>query len=117
MWSNSRLGYFMIDHRASPGVAPEQARAMPGAIPVQEGQLFEANAQKCGHCDTVSVLNPLRQRDRGYCRKCDHYVCDRCEVVRVASGYECRAVSKVVDEFLERQLRGNYLFSRDLTHV
>lgn len=30
----------------------------------------------CAHCNRVVVLNPLRQRERCSCRKCDAYVCD-----------------------------------------
>lgn len=30
----------------------------------------------CVHCNRVVVLNPQRARERGWCRKCDAYICD-----------------------------------------
>jgi hypothetical protein len=62
----SREGELMIDERACLG-----------------GRLFESATVTCAHCIRVVVLNPDRSRSRGYCRKCDHYVCDLCD------GKEC----------------------------
>ncbi len=94
-------GVLMIDHRASPGI-PDQH--MPGAatdMPVRYGQgLFEAATYTCGHCPQVVLLNPLRTRDRGYCRKCDHYICDRCDGI-VALTMTCVPYQKVLDEAQE----------------
>lgn len=31
----------------------------------------------CIHCGVIVILNPERRRDRHFCYKCDHYVCDK----------------------------------------
>lgn len=76
----SQEGYLLVDNRAS-------------------GQgMVESPTITCSHCQRVVVLNPLRTRERGYCPKCDSYICDECEAVRVASGFECRPMKQVFDE-------------------
>jgi hypothetical protein len=90
----SQEGYLMIDHRASPGILAGEA---PGAIPVGAGALFETSTITCSHCQKISILNPGRTRERGYCPKCDHYVCDQCETARVATG-ECKTFKQLMDE-------------------
>lgn len=74
------FGELTIDHRASPG--------MPG-MP----SFFETATAMCAHCNTLVVLNPLRTRERGHCRKCDAYICDKpgCHV-------ECEPFNKILDE-------------------
>jgi len=51
----------------------------------------------CSHCQRGIIMNPGRTRDRGYCPKCDHYVCDECELVRVSTG-ECITFKQRMDE-------------------
>ena len=46
----------------------------------------------CCHCNTVVILNPLRTRKRGYCAKCDAYICDN-----PGCGLECRSFEKLLD--------------------
>jgi hypothetical protein len=92
----SHEGWIVFDHRAGEGI---------GDGPLRGGSCFEAPTLTCGHCQRVMVVNPLRNRERGYCRKCDHYVCDECEVARVASGYECRSFERLIEEVQERALR------------
>lgn len=104
-WQRKKEGYLMIDHRASPGISEDFARANPGFRPVPEGRLFESATSTCSHCKRVIVLNPDRTRARGYCPKCNHYVCDRCEAVRVASGWECRSFDQVKEEYLEAAIK------------
>lgn len=58
-------GEFLIDHRASPGTSE-----VPG------GDLYESAIIVCQHCAANVVLNPKRERPRGYCAKCDGYICD-----------------------------------------
>jgi uncharacterized paraquat-inducible protein A len=71
----SQEGWLMIDNRAS-----------------GEG-MVESATITCSHCQTVVVLNPLRTRERGYCRKCDHYICDN-----PACHFECVPINKVFDD-------------------
>jgi len=74
-------GYLMVDHRASPGLTPEQAVSL-GYHPTQvaEGQLFEAKTNHCSHCGTVVIMNPMRTRDRSFCVSCNKYICDNCGI-------------------------------------
>lgn len=79
----SGAGYVIVDHRDSPGVTAADVAHVPGAIPVGKGQVFEADGLTCSHCQRGILINPQRTRPRGYCGKCDHYVCDGCEAIRV----------------------------------
>jgi hypothetical protein len=103
MFSKRELeGYLLIDHRESEGLNPTQARhAGFSAMPVGRGAMFESPTINCSHCERLVVLNPDRTRSRGYCPKCDRYVCDQCEAERVRTGV-CRPFKQVIDEFMER---------------
>ena len=58
----SQEGYLMIDHSASPGVPDAEG------MPVRSGQgMFEAPTVTCNHCQTVVVVNPMRNRERAWC--------------------------------------------------
>lgn len=97
-------GYLLVDHSASPGLTPEQERAM--GMPEGAGRgVFEAPIYTCSHCEAGVVVNPLRTRDRSYCPKCDHIICDRCEAIRVASGGECKTFKQVIEEVQEKAAR------------
>jgi hypothetical protein len=87
----------MIDHRESPGVSPAMSLSA-GAPVVGSGQMFESATITCSHCNRVVILNPLRTRERGYCAKCDHYICDS-----PACNLDCVPFAKVLDD-LERQI-------------
>lgn len=96
----SHEGYFLMDHRNSPGI-PDGIVVAEGLIPGAGKGVFESATFTCSHCQVVVVLNPDRSRDRGYCRKCDHYVCDNCETARVASGGACFPFSSRAAQMLE----------------
>ena len=94
----SHEGYLLLDHSNSPGITPGEISAIDSDLPFGIGRVkFEAPTYTCSHCNRVVVLNPLRQRERGYCRKCDHYVCDTCNAVRVATGV-CKTIREIIDE-------------------
>lgn len=76
-------GYLIIDHRDSPGLSPADVAHVPGAVAVPKGTVTERDVQQCTHCQRQIVLNPLRERPRGYCPKCHHYICDTCEAIRI----------------------------------
>lgn len=102
-------GYLCIDHTVSPGISQEEAiKAGNRTIPVPGGKKFETAWFMCGHCfpTRVVVRNPDRERERGFCPKCDRLVCDDCELTRVLSGGECADRKKKADEFLEKALKG-----------
>ena len=88
-------GYLCIDSRAGPGLA---ASPDLDTMPIRGGSLFESATVTCSHCQRQVVLNPDRSRSRGYCSKCDHYLCDQCEAVRAATGI-CRPWKQVMDDF------------------
>ncbi len=69
----------MVDHRASPGIAPQKAMQM-GYRPesVREGAMFETVTYGCSHCGTCYVKNPWRTRPREHCFKCNMDICDGC---------------------------------------
>jgi hypothetical protein len=94
-----REGLLTIDHRAGIGMGAKADTALG------HGTLFEAPTYTCSHCQRVVVVNPDRSRDRAYCRKCDHIICDQCEAQRVAAGWECIPFEKVADDMLERATR------------
>lgn len=93
-------GYLQIDHRDSPGLTPEQVAHVPGAMAVGAGRMLERDVLTCSHCERAVVLQPLRTRDRGYCQKCDHYICDHCESIRVKTG-ACVPMRQIVDAILK----------------
>ena len=73
----SREGELMIDHRASPGLPADfYHRIGLAGMPAPGGALTELPTMTCCHCNAVVILNAARTRPRGYCRKCDDYVCD-----------------------------------------
>jgi len=90
-------GCLTIDHKAGDGM-PLDIAHQSGAMPVGRGMTFESATITCSHCGCVVIMNPDRSRSRGYCPKCDHYVCDQCEGIRVASGGECKTLKQVMDE-------------------
>ena len=93
-------GYFMADHRGGPAV-PDHILLAAG-LPVNAGRgLFEAPTFTCSHCQAVVILNPNRQQDRHYCRRCDHLICDTCAGV-MAQTKECRPFSMYIDEVLNK---------------
>jgi hypothetical protein len=91
-------GYIIVDHRASPGLPEDIARAA-GFDPKQcgEGQVYESATLTCSHCGTAFVKNVFRTRERGYCSKCDHYICDYCDAARREPGYTHMPIDKVAD--------------------
>lgn len=67
-------GYLLTDHRSGPGI--------PG-LGFANSSVVEVATLWCCHCSACFVPNPDRDRQRGYCRTCDKYLCDPC--VRRAS--------------------------------
>lgn len=100
-------GYLLIDNRFGPGVSEAFIRATGKDAPiVGEGQLYESATKTCAHCQVVVILRPERTRPRGYCRKCDAYVCDG-----VACNFECVPVDQVIDHVQEAAFRKNAGYS------
>lgn len=93
-------GYLLIDHRDSPGVTAELVRQSGKDAPIVGNVLYECATFTCSHCQGVVFMNPSRTRARGYCRKCDHHICDRCTTV-LAQTRECVPFKKILDDAQE----------------
>lgn len=86
-------GYLMIDHSASPGLPAGFMRSLGlEGLEAPCGLKVESPTVTCAHCGTIVMLNPQRTRARGYCPKCDSYVCDN-----PACNAECAPLSKTLD--------------------
>lgn len=72
-------GYLLIDNTAA-----------------GEGKM-EAATLTCCHCQRIFLKNPDRVRARGYCAKCDSYVCDN-----PACNAQCSPFWKRLDAELTR---------------
>ena len=94
-------GYLLIDNRFGPGVSEEfvRANAPPDTAFAPEGSIFEGATLTCSHCHQVFLKNPLRERERNFCRKCSHYVCDN-PACHPAHG--CLTLNQVIDEMQEQ---------------
>lgn len=103
-------GYFLMDHTQSPGV-PDEIVVAQGLSFGAGRSFFESATFTCSHCETVVVMNPDRSRQRGYCKKCDHLICDTCETVKVQTG-KCYPFKAMVQDILNGIDRG-----RDPTEV
>jgi hypothetical protein len=102
-------GYLLIDNSAGPGLSeadidPAWRAAGKAVHAVPEGKKHEAATITCHHCQAVVILNPARTRERPYCPKCDHYICDTCESRRALTR-ECVPFKKVLDELQEQNAR------------
>lgn len=77
-----------------------------GAMPFNNSQMTqEIPTYTCSHCHRVVVLHPTRQRERAFCGKCNHKICDQCETVRVALGGECRTMNQIIEETQENAVK------------
>ena len=83
---SAKEGYLLIDDRCS-------------GLGVQESATYT-----CSHCQSIIVKHLDRVRERGFCRKCDSYICDACEATRVLTG-QCRTYKQFIDEFLESEVK------------
>lgn len=76
-----REGYLLIENRFAPGPTDAMVNAIRATgqeFINPDVPIFESAVITCSHCQTQLVVNPLRNRAREYCLKCDHYICDGC---------------------------------------
>lgn len=107
---NAHYGELMIDHRSGPGLPEDFYRAMGVDLPrTPGGTVIEVKTITCSHCNTVFVINPLRQRERSYCGKCDHYICDACDFVSRQPDYVHLSFEGRVEVVLESATRNTPL--------
>jgi hypothetical protein len=101
-------GYYMSDHRNAGAPMPDALQLKAG-LPAGSGRgLFESSTFRCNHCGAVVINNPDRSRPRGWCKHCDHYVCDHCAGTLFSTGV-CYPIKKRMEEAQEAALRGRAL--------
>ena len=87
MSQSKKEGYLLIDNRCA-------------------GQgMSESATYTCSHCHSIIVKHAERVRERGYCRKCDSYICDACDAARAITG-KCRTFKQLIDNYLEVTAHG-----------
>jgi len=98
--SNKQLheGYLMLDHRASPGFTPEEAKALGYSTEASGEKLYEAKTNHCSHCGTVVIMNPHRTRERSYCQACNKYICDNCGIEQRLPDYVHKTYTQQLEE-------------------
>lgn len=95
----------MIDHSASPGFTEEQAQNLNLPFHLtKEGKKFETGSLTCSHCKNAVLKNPLRQRERAYCPKCNHYICDICEAKTREPDYVHLQYEQLIDGLMTNQI-------------
>lgn len=95
-------GYLMVDHRASPGLPEDVARAV-GYDPklCGEGKVYEADSLYCVNCYSHVIKNPLRTRERGSYK--GQYVCDGCAYLLSQPDYVHVPIAKLIDDVKSTQ--------------
>ena len=77
MTSLKRLeGYMLIDNSVNNGVPDELFVGKYAYLRGLGRGKQEIKTLTCSHCGSSFLENPLRKRERNYCRRCDHYICD-----------------------------------------
>jgi hypothetical protein len=105
-------GELMVDHRASPGLPVDFYKPLGLDIPgIGEGKVQHMAFYRCSHCKGAVMLNPFRARERAYCQKCDHYICDKCHGLMQLPGYEHTPFVKLIDAVQAEQPNVTLLLS------
>lgn len=109
-------GYLLIENRFNEQAIRQKQPDGSAPILMPAERTFEANTLTCAHCQAVVMLLPTRVRERGWCRKCNAYICDKpgCHA-------ECNPIAMMVDlqianptaPIIERDLRGLPIFDLD----
>jgi hypothetical protein len=93
----SKEGYLMIDNRAAYMPVPDKDLHENNLPPEAGRGLFETSTYTCSHCESIVVMNPMRTREREYCRGCDSYICDGCGYEK-KQGKPCKTMKQIIDE-------------------
>lgn len=99
-----REGYILIDHTDSPGFTCADVGPAAAAV-MGAGKRFEAPTLKCHRCEYQAIINPNRQRERGYCSRHDAYLCENCAITVKLTG-SCQSFDEFVDLYLTRVANG-----------
>lgn len=99
-------GVLLIDNRCNEGL-PDAIVAAQG-LPVGAGRgLFEAACYTCSHCEVQVIKNRERTRPRGFCKGCNHVICDACDARYHASAHQCVPFKAFADEVRNAAARGD----------
>ena len=99
-------GYLMMDHRHAGGTVSDMYLQSVD-LPLGAGRgLFECATYTCHHCQYVVVIEPKRTRERAYCKKCEHRLCDGCGAELARTGI-CRPYRQVIDDYLNALSRSS----------
>lgn len=119
-------GVILFDHRESPGISDETIYRVNthtnAKLPFGAGHgTVEMATFSCSHCPNIVYIHPLRNRPRGYCKKCDHYICDTCNA-KMALDKECKTYKQQLDElqeanFLKEQNDGQTIILSQRSHT
>lgn len=63
---------------------------------------YETDVQSCSHCQRAVQVH-LKDVPYGYCRKCDHVICEFCAPKYVKEG--CSPFKAAIERFQEEQFR------------
>lgn len=100
-------GELYIDHRNSPGLPDEIARA--AGLPLGAGRgIYEGPIYTCGHCQrgvTVVVTAFGGREHRHLCKACNHVICDTCAEEKRRTGV-CVPFEAKVAAILEEAEKG-----------
>lgn len=69
------------------------------------GGIVEAAAGTCCGCQRGVIRNPMRQRERHYCRAHDRYMCDDCALSFKVTGSH-KSFKQVMDEYEAKVIHG-----------
>lgn len=99
-------GVLLIDNRCNDGVPDEIVVAQ--GLPVGSGRgVFEEACYTCSHCEAQVLKNRNRTRPRGFCKGCNHVICDACDARYHASAHQCVPFKAFADEVRNAAARGD----------
>lgn len=105
-------GTIIVDHSSSPGL-PEDIAREAGYDPkfCSEGKVFEAATLTCAHCKTSLVKNHFRIRERAFCQKCNHYICDFCHAKTTEALYSHLPFEKLAETVIREAEKSLFMGS------
>lgn len=102
----SKEGWLYLDNSHAPGLSREAACTTgKDVIGAGVNGVFETAFITCSHCQATVILNPDRSRERTWCYKCDHYICDGCAALAKA-GASCVPMRKVLNDAYDSANKG-----------
>jgi hypothetical protein len=101
----STEGEYLIDNRGTPGVSEDLVIAQGLPAKAAHG-LYEEACYTCSHCHRIVLKNRERTRPRGFCKKCNHVICDPCDQQYLNSGHQCIPFAAFAEEIVNAAAKG-----------